>query len=178
MELKSRPPFTKSDSAFNFTPKTVLEQLAYEYAVLHKSSWAASHLNLAKYYLTLGYYAKSLKELRAILVSDADNPMVLKLAGDMSLQLRNYEQAEAYYLKANRFNANQYIEYKLGKTELLLGKPDVAIQFLNSSLERNQQSSDKFTPGEIEDIYSSLAEAYNKNNQPEKAREVIQKLFK
>ncbi len=178
MELKSRPPFTKSDSAFSFTPKTALEQVAYEYSVLHKSSWAAAHLNLAKYYLTLGYYAKSLKELRAILVSDEDNPMVLKLAGDMALQLRNYEKAEAYYLKANKFNTNQYIEYKLGKTELLLGKPDVAIQFLNSSLERNQQSSDKFSPGEIEDIYSSLAEAYNKNNQPEKAREVIQKLFK
>jgi tetratricopeptide (TPR) repeat protein len=178
MELKSRPPFTKSDSVFTYKPQTVPEQLAYEYAVDHKSSWAASHLNLAKYYLTLGYYAKSLVELKAILVSDEDNPMVLKLAGDMSLQLGKFEQAEAYYLKANRFEANQYIEYKLGKTELLLGKPDMAIQFLNSSLERNQQSNDKFTPGEMQDVYSSLAEAYNKNNQPEKAREVIQKLFK
>ncbi len=178
MELKSRPPFARTDSGFNFTPKTPLEQLAYEYTVQHKSSWAAVHLNLAKYYVTLGYYAKSLNELKAILVSDEDNPMVLKLAGDMSLQLHKYEQAETYYLKANRFNANQYIEYKLGKTELLLGKPDVAIQFLNSSLERNQQSSDKFTPGEIEDIYSSLADAYNKNNQPEKARDIIQKLMK
>ncbi len=178
MELKSRPPFSKSDSGFNYTPKSPLEQVAYEYAVLHKSSWAASHLNLAKYYLTRGYYAKSLDELRAILVSDEDNPMVLKLAGDMSLQLRKYEKAEVYYLRANRFDANQFIEYKLGKTELLLGKPDVAIQFLNSSLDRNQQSSDKFSPGEMEDIYSTLAEAYNKNNQPEKAKEVIQKLFR
>ncbi len=178
MELKSRPPFTKSDSTFNFTPKTPLEQVAYEYAVLQKSSWAASHLSLAKYYLTLGHFPKALNELRAILVSDEDNPMVLKLAGDMSLQMRNYKQAEAYYLKANRFETNQYIEYKLGKTELLLGKPDMAIQFLNSSLERNQQSSDRFTPGEIQDIYSSLAEAYNKNNQPEKAREIIQKLIR
>lgn len=178
MELKSRPPFTKSDSGFNYNPQTAPEQAAYQYAVLHQSSWAASHLNLAKYYLTRGYYAKSLIELRAILVSDEDNPMVLKLAGDMALQMRSYEQAEYYYLKANRFNSNQFIEYKLGKTELLLGKPDVAIQFLNSSLERNQQSSDKFTPGEIEDVYSSLAEAYNKNNQPEKAREVIQKLIR
>ncbi len=178
MELKSRPPFSKTDSAFNFTPESPLEQIAYEYAVLHKSSWAAAHLNLAKYYLTLGYFAKSLDELRAILVSDEDNPMVLKLAGDISLQLRKYNQAEAYYLKANRFDSNQYIEYKLGKTELLLGKPDMAIQFFNSSLERNQQSSDRFTPGEIEDIYSSLAEAYNKTNQPEKAQDLIKKLIK
>ena len=178
MELKSRPPFSKTDSVFNYTPKTPIEQIAYEYAVLHKSSWAASHLSLAKYYLTRGYFAKSLNELRAILVSDEDNPMVLKLAGDMALQMRNYNQAETYYLKANRFETNQYIEYKLGKTELLLGKPDVAIQFFNSSLERNQQSSDRFTPAEMEDIYSSLAEAYNKNNQPEKAREIIQKLMK
>ncbi len=177
-ELKSRPPFTKSDSGFNYTPQTTTEQAAYDYAVLHQSSWAATHLNLAKYYLTLGYYASSLDELRAILVSDEDNPMALKLAGDMSFQMRNYEQAEDFYLRANRFNSNQFIEYKLGKTELILGKPDVAIQFLNSSLERNNQSGYKFTPGEIEDVYSSLAEAYNKNNEPEKAREIIQKLIK
>ena len=178
MELRSRPPFTKSDSVFSFIPKTPLEQIAYEYVAQHKLSWASAHLTLAKYYLTLGHYVKSLNELRSILVSDEDNPMVLKLAGDMSLQIGKYEQAEAYYLKANRFNANQFIEYKLGKTELLLGKPEIAIQFLKSSLERNKQSGDKFSTGEIEDIYSILAEAYQRNNQPEKAREYLQKLIK
>ncbi len=177
MELKSRPPFTKSDSVFNFSPGNSLEQYAYQYAVLRQNSWASTHLSAAKYYLTLGSYAKALKELRAILVSDEDNQMVLKFAGDLSLELKLYRQAEDYYLRANRFAANQFIEYKLGKTELLLGKPDLAIQFFNSALERNESNSGKFSPSEVEDIYNSLADAYNKNNQPEKAREVLQKFL-
>lgn len=178
MELKSRPPFTESDSVFKFVPQNTIEQLAYRYAVLNELSWGAAHLDAAKYYLTAGSYARALDELRAILVSDENNPMVLKLAGDMSLQFNQYNQAENYYLKANKFASNQFIEYKLGKTELLLGKPEVAIQFFNSCLERNEQSSDKFNTSEMEDIYYSLADAYNRNNEPEKAREVMQKLFK
>jgi len=177
MELKSRPPFTKSDSVFNYNPGNTLEQYAYQYAVLHQNSWASTHLNAAKYYLTFGNNVKALNELRAILVSDEDNQMVLKFAGDLSLELKLYRQAEDYYLRANRFAANQFIEYKLGKTELLLGKPDLAIQFFNSALERNEHNSGKFSPSEVEDIYNSLAEAYNKNNQPEKAREILQKLL-
>jgi tetratricopeptide (TPR) repeat protein len=176
MELKSRPPFTKSDSVFNFVPQNAIEQLAYRYAVMNESSWASTHLDAAKYYLTNGNYARALDELRAILVSDEDNPMVLKLAGDMSLQFNRYKQAENYYLRANKFSSNQFIEYKLGKTELLLGKPELAIQFFNSCLERNEQSSDKFNISEMEDIYHNLADAYIKNNEPEKAREVMQKL--
>ena len=177
MELKSRPPFTQSDSVFNFIPKSALEQFAYQYAVSHKLSWASTHLNVAKYYMTIGNYAQSLDELRSILVSDEDNPMVLKLAGDMSLQLNRYKQAEDYYLQANRFASNQFLDYKLGKTELLLGNTELAIKFLNSALERNEKSSDKFNTGEIEDLYYNLSEAYNKNNQPEKAQEIMKKLF-
>lgn len=177
MELKSRPPFTQTDSVFNFIPQSALEQFAYQYAVSHKLSWASTHLNVAKYYMTIGNYEQSLDELRAILVSDEDNPMVLKLAGDMSLQLNRYKLAEDYYLKANRFASNQFLDYKLGKTELLLGNTELAIKFLNSAIERNEKSSDKFNTGEIEDLYYNLSEAYNKNNQPEKAQEVMKRLF-
>lgn len=178
MELKSRPPFTKSDSVFNFVPHNPIEQLAYQYAVLRENSWASTHLNAAKYYLTSGTYSRALDELRAILVSDEDNPMVLKLAGDISLQFNDYLQAEKYYLRAGKFASNQFIEYKLGKTELLLGKYELAIQLLNSSLERNEQSPDKFSPGEMQDVYYTLAEAYTRNNQPDKAREMMQKLVR
>jgi tetratricopeptide (TPR) repeat protein len=168
----------KQDSAFNYTPVNTLQQYAYQYAVLKQLSWAETHLNAAKYYLTLGNFVRALNELRAILVSDEDNQMVLAMAGDLSLQLKLYEQAENYYLKANRFSANQFIEYKLGRTELLLGKPDLAIQFFNSAIERNGHNSGRFSSRELEEIYSGLAEAYNKNNQPDKAREVMQKLLR
>jgi tetratricopeptide (TPR) repeat protein len=178
MELKSRPPFTKSDSIFNFTPVNAPEQIAYQYAVLHKLSWAETHLSAGKYYLTIGNFARALDELRAILVSDEDNPRILKLAGDMSLQMNLFQQAEGYYTKANKIDANQFIEYKLGKTELLLGKTRLAIEFFNSALERNSQSKDRLGTAEMEDLYYNLAAAYNKNNEPDKAREVMQKLFK
>ena len=178
MELKSRPPFTKSDSAFNYVPQNAVQQLAYQYAVQHKLSWASAHMEAGKYYLTLGRYSEALDELRAILVSDEDNSMVLKLAGDMSFQLNRYKVAEEYYLKANKYKSNQFIEYKLGKIELLLGKPAIAIQFFNSALERNEQSTDRFNTAEMEDLYYNLAGAYNKNNQPEKAKEIMQRLMK
>ena len=176
MELKSRPPFSVSDSNFSFIPKNDVEQFAYKYTVEHELSWASTHLNTAKYYLSVGDFEKSLNELRAILVSDEDNPMVLKLAGDMSMQLNQYKEAERYYLNANKMNANQFIEYKLGKVELMLGNPGLAISFFNSAIERNQQGSDKFNPLEIRDIYNTLAEAYRKNNEPEKADDLMKQL--
>ncbi len=178
LELRSRPPFTKTDDSLNYEPKNEIEQIAYQYVVLHKFSWATAHIDIAKYYLSIGNFARSLEELRAILVSDEDNPMVLKLAGDMSLQLNRLGEAEKYYLRANKYEANQFIEYKLGKTELLKGNPVLAIQFFNSSLERNRQSSDKFNAGELEDIYSQLAQAYKMNNEPDKANAVLKSMLR
>ncbi len=176
MELKSRPPFSASDSNFSFIPKNDVEQFAYKYTVEHELSWASTHLDAAKYYLSVGDFKKSLDELRAILVSDEDNPMVLKLAGDMSMQLNLYKQAERYYLRANKMNANQFIEYKLGKTELKLGNPGLAISFFISALERNQQGKDKFNTLELRDIYNNLAEAYRNNNEPAKADDILKQL--
>ncbi len=176
MELKSRPPFADTDSDLSFVPKNDMQQFAYQYTVEHELSWAEAHLNTAKYYLSVGDFKKSLNELRAILVSDEDNPMVLKLAGDMSMQLNFYKQAEGYYLRANKMNANQFIEYKLGKAELKLGNPGLAISFFNSAIERNQQGSDKFNPLEIRDIYNNLAEAYRINNEPAKADDIMKQL--
>ena len=178
MELKSRPPFTRSDSAFNYIPQNAIQQLAYQYAVQHNLAWASAHMEAGKYYLTLGRFAQALDELRAVLVSDEDNSMVLKLAGDMSFQLNLYQQAEEYYIKAGKYNSNQFIDYKLGKIELLLGKPVLAIQFFNSALERNEHSTNRFNTNEMEDLYYNLASAYNKNNEPEKASEIMRKLMK
>jgi tetratricopeptide (TPR) repeat protein len=178
MELKSRPPFTQTDSSFNFVPVNAIEQFASQYVIARSLSWAETHLNVAKSYLAIGNFNSALNELRAILVSDEDNPRILKLAGDMLFQLNRFREAESYYLKAYKLDANQFIEYKLGKTELVLGRPDLAIQFLTSALEKNQKGQDKFNTGETQDIYYSLSEAYNKNHQPDKAREYMQKLFK
>lgn len=177
LELKSRPPFSQTEESLNYEPHSTIEQIAYQYVVSKKLSWASAHMNVVKYYLGIGNYSKTLDELRAILVSDQDNPMILKLAGDMALQLNLLNKAEKYYLTANKYSTNQFIEYKLGKTELLLGKPSVAIQFFTSSLERNKQSSDKLSAAEIEDIYYNLAAAYNRVNEPDKAKEIMGKLL-
>ena len=177
-ELKSRPPFSKTDSKFEYTPHNPIEEFANQYVIEQKLSWAEAHLNLAKAYFTGGDYKSALKEFRAILVSDDSNPMVLKLAGDICLQLNDYRNAEMYYSKANKFNPNQFIEYKLAKTELFLNKPNLAIRFFNSALERNKVAKEKFKPNELEDLYYNLAGAYNKINEPEKANEVLRKLFK
>jgi tetratricopeptide (TPR) repeat protein len=177
LELRSRPPFSGKDEKLNFQPHNNIERVAYQYVVQHQPSWAEAHLNAMKYYLSKGSFSDALNELRAILVSDEDNPMVLKLAGDMSLQLNLYDEAEIYYGRAEKNNANQFIEYKLAKTELLLGKPDLAIQFFKSSLERNEQSTDRFNSSELEDIFFELAQAYNKQEDYEKAIDVLKKLL-
>lgn len=177
MELRSRPPFTKSDETLKFQPHTYIEQIAYQYAAEHSLAWADAHLNASKYYLSTGNFLRALNELKAILISDEDNPMVLKVAGDMSLQLNLYDQAEKYYINASKYVANQFIEYKLGKTELLLDKPDAAVQFLQSSLDRNAQSNEKFNTAELEDVYFNLAKAFNKMNENEKASDALKKLL-
>lgn len=177
LELRSRPPFTNKDENLNYQPHNNIERIAYQYVVKHQPAWAEAHLEAMKYYLSLGNFSDALYELRAILVSDEDNPLVLKLAGDMSLQLNLYEQAEKYYVRANKYNTNQFIEYKLGKTELLLGKPELAIQFLNSSLQRNEQSTDRFNSAELEDIYFNLAKAYYTQNDYDKAADILKKLL-
>jgi tetratricopeptide (TPR) repeat protein len=177
-ELRSRPPFSKDENGFNYEPGTPIEQIAYQYVILNQLSWAEAHVNVAKAYVNAGNYFPALQELRAVLISDDENPMVLKLAGDMSLQLNQFKEAEDYYVKANKYSPNQFIEYKLGKAELALNKTELAIQFLNSALERNKQAKDKFNPSELEDIYYNLAGAYNRINEPEKAKEMMQKLFR
>lgn len=177
LELKSRPPFTGSEEQLNFHPKNNIERIAYEYAVERKLSWAEAHISAAKYYLSLGKIASSLDELKAILISDENNPMVLKLAGDLSLQLNLTEQAEKYYLRANEYDANQFIEYKLGKTELLLGKPQLAIQLLQNSLKKNEQAQEKFNASELADIYYNLAKSYNGLNEYNKAENILKRLL-
>jgi predicted Zn-dependent protease len=127
MELRSRPPFSKSNGTINFQPHNIIEQVAYQYAVSKKSSWASSHTDVAKYCLSIGNFQGALNEFKAILVTDEDNPMILKLAGDMALQLNHLDKVEKYYLKANTYTSNQFLQYKLGKTELLLRKPSLAI---------------------------------------------------
>ena len=177
MELRSRPPFSKSNGSINFKPHNVIEQVAYQYAVLKKSSWASSHMDVAKYYLSIGNFQGALNEFRAVLVTDEDNPMVLKLAGDMALELNQLREAEKYYLKANTYISNQFIQYKLGKTELLLGRPSLAIQFFKSSIEKNKQSSEKLRAIEIEDLLLNLGQAYIEINDYTKAIEILKQLL-
>lgn len=177
LELKSRPPFTGSDQQLDFHPKNNIERIAYQYTVEHKLAWASAHLNAAKYYLSMGNFPGSFKELKAILISDENNPMVLKLAGDLSLQMNLYKQAERYYIRANGYDTNQFIEYKLGKTEFMLDKPDLAVQFLLSSIEKNGQGPDKFNASELTDLYYTLAQAYNGINEYEKAESILQRLL-
>ncbi|HSD64598.1 MAG TPA: hypothetical protein VLB50_12390 [Ignavibacteriaceae bacterium] len=177
LELKSRPPFTSSDKQLEFQPKNAIEQIAYQYTVEHKLAWASAHLNTAKFYLSIGNFSGSLNELKAILVCDENNPMVLKLAGDISLQTNQYGQAEKYYILANQYDSNQFIEYKLGKTELLLGKSELAIQFLQSCLQKNERNTDKFKTSELADIYYNLARAYDDVNEYEKAENILKRLL-
>jgi tetratricopeptide (TPR) repeat protein len=177
IELRSRPPFAKTDEKLNYHPRNEIAKIAYQYVVMHKSAWASAHMNAAKYYLSIGNFKGALNELRAVLVSDEDNPMVLKLAGDMSLQINLYEEAEKYYLRANKYESNQFIEYKLGKTELLLGRPRLAAQFLQSSFNKNTQSSDKFNSAELEDLFFNLAQAYSQLKDYGKTTDILKKLL-
>jgi tetratricopeptide (TPR) repeat protein len=178
MELRSRPPFSKSNATLNFQPQNVTEQVAYQYVVSKKSSWASSHMDVAKYYLSIGNFDGALNEIKAVLVSDDENPMILKLAGDMSLQLNKLNEAEKYYLRAIEYAPNQFIQYKLAKTELLLGKPSLAIQFFKNSLEIDKQSSEKFNTIETEDIYLNLSEAYKQIKDYKTAKEIIDQVLK
>ena len=175
--MRSRPPFSKTETNVDYVPHSNIEKIAYQYVISHHLSWATAHINAAKSYVNTGDFEAGLKEFKAILVSDMDNPYVLKLAGDMCLQLQKYVQAEMYYLKAYNFNSSQFIEYKLGKTEMLLGKPSNAIQFFNNCLEKNKVSPDKFSYSEVEDINYSLAQAYNQVKEPGKANEVMRRLM-
>ena len=116
-------------------------------------------MNTAKIYFNNSDFNSALKEFRAILTIDEGNPVILKLMGDMYFQLKIFSKAEETYLKAFSLDDNQFIKYKLGLTEINLGKPLVSIQYLNDCLS-NSNNSERFTPEEIEDIRYNLALAY------------------
>ena len=159
LELRNRPPFKKTDNKFNFNPGNFIEEIAYRYDVQHKISWGNAHLEAAKEYFNRNDYASALRDLKAVLITDEDNPSILKLIGDMYFNLKLYPKAKLNYSKAFSISNNQFIEYKLGLTEYYLGKIDLAIQYFNDCLEQNNYSSQKFNSEELINIhyYSALA---------------------
>ncbi len=169
-ELRNRPPFQKIEEPFDFEPKNFVEKIAYQYVVKHKLSWGNAHLEVAKEYFSKSDFTNALRELKAVLITDEDNPNILKLVGDMCFNLKLFSKAESYYLKAFSLTNNHFIEFKLGLTEYYLGKPSLSIQYLNDCLEHNKYGAQKFNPKEVTDIYYNLALAYTQVSEYDKAK--------
>ena len=168
MKLKSRSPFTDKDSDFVFTPHTNLEQIAYNYLTNNKLSWGMAHVTAAKEYLVRKDYEKAIREYKAILITDETNPNILSIIGDMYFQIKSYQKAESNYHKAFTYDNNQFLKYRLGLTNIKLNKPDLTIQYFNSCLMDNN-TSNQFTTGQVENIRYNLALAYSQTNQNNKA---------
>ncbi len=121
-------------------------------------SWAEAHLQAAGEYEKNNNHEKVLKEYDAILVTDEDNPFIIKLKGDLYYNLKMYGKAEEYYLQAFRLSEEPSIRYKLGLTSMNLNKPEIAVRFLKYCLV--PENAVRFNTAELEEIHYNLALAY------------------
>ena len=178
LKLKSRPPFSKNENEFVFKPNNAIENIAYKYLTEDKTSWGIAHIMAAKDYISRNDFKSSLKEYKAVLLTDETNPNLLSMVGDMYYKMKTYSKAESYYSRAFENDDSQFLKYRLGLTYLNLNKPESTIQYLTSCLKDNEYSSNKFTYAEVEDIRYNLAMAYMRTKENSKAVSELELILK
>ncbi|HSP87859.1 MAG TPA: tetratricopeptide repeat protein, partial [Ignavibacteriaceae bacterium] len=166
MKLRNEPPFSSVRKNFDFTAKNFSEQIAYDYVIKQQTSWGKAHLLAAQEYMNKNDFVSALKEYKAILVTDENNPYILSSTGDIYFNLELYKEAEENYLKAFAMLNEPSLKFKLGMTYINLQKPKTAIQFLKDCLINNPG---RFNPEEIEKIHYNFALAYIQLNEIDNA---------
>lgn len=176
LELKNKPPFKKHGSKFSFTPKNIVEQTAYNLTIKHTISWGQAHLNLANEYLQKNEYEKAIREFKAILSIDENNPNILIDLANVYFEIKDFHNSEKYYIKANSIIDDNRLKYKLGLVELKLNKSSLAIDLLQESI--SDYSNNELSSAELLDAKYQLALAYHKINQNEISIEILKDLLK
>lgn len=160
-KLKSKPPFTNKNTEFNFTPKNIIEKIAFNYIKGNHTSWADAHISAADEYLKTNDYKNALNEYRAILQTDDTKPQLLAVIGDMYFKLNRFSKAERNYIKSYKISKNPYLKYSLGLTFLKLNKIENGIVLLESCLMENKINPNLFNHEELQDIKLNLKFAYS-----------------
>ena len=135
MKLKSRPPFSRENNDFVFTPANDIEQAALDYVTGIQLSWAQAHLLAAEIYIKQNKINKAVRLIQNNYNKFKATPyyhnMIFRL-GDLYALNFDYDSASRWYNKIVENNPNHQLHY-LSKTRLSLIEHNKLREYLDGN---------------------------------------------
>lgn len=159
--LMQKWPFKKGEQPFTFTPKTIVEEIAYRY-VQGAVAWSDARYALAEAYAAAGEFERARNECLAVskVIPFSYNPL-LRVADYYAREGRMVE-AKAAYWRCVTTEDNPFGRMKLGWRYLEEEKPDSALQQLRLAFEVNEHAPDRLSAQGAASGRYLLAVAYAK----------------
>ncbi len=164
-------PFSEPEST-RYSPADEEGQLAARY-LQGKIDWEHAHYQLAELYKSGNRFVDAQHEYLAIAKIQRFDVTPLLLAGDMSLTMKNYQEADSMYRVALQRDDNQYVNVRLGAMFSEEGIPDSAIHYYQTAIDRDRKANSKLKQEWKLEIMQHLAEEYKKRGDLISARDEI-----
>ncbi len=168
-KLKHSWPFPKKKQPFSYEPKNIVQEVAWDYA-RGNLSWAAAHINLAKYYVENQNLEEAEKEYIALAKQSFYDPSPWLTVAKIQSMQKKYGAAVGSYLRALKLEETAELRVKTGIACFQMQDYPSAIVHFETALKLIKSTREQFSGPQQVKLAFLLGEALLKTGRIAEAR--------